>query len=52
VLGFAGGIVLFLVLLVVAWPLTQGPGRGFTIVLTCSLLGGAITYLLRRAHLR
>ena len=51
-LGLIGGIVLFLLLLVVAYPLTQGPGRGFVIVAACSLLGGTLTFVLRRLNLR
>jgi hypothetical protein len=51
-LGAIGGVVLFLLLLLVAYPLTQGPGRGFVIVAGCSLLGGTATFILRRLNLR
>jgi hypothetical protein len=51
-LGAIGGIVLFVLLLLVAYPLTQGPGRGFVIVAACSLLGGTVTFILRRLSLR
>jgi len=44
--------VLFLLLLLVAYPLTQGPGRGFAIVVACALLGGTVTFVLRRLTLR
>jgi hypothetical protein len=51
-LGLIGGIILFVILLVVAHPLTQGPGRGFVIVAACALLGGTITFIIRRLQLR
>ena len=51
-LGAIGGVVLFLILLLVAYPLTQGPGRGFVIVVACALLGGTVTFVLRRLNLR
>ena len=52
VLGLGAGLVLWLVLALAGAALSQGPGRGFTIVLVCGLLGSALTYLLRRQHLR
>jgi len=39
-------------LLLVAYPLTQGPGRGFVIVAGCALIGGTVTFVLRRLSLR
>ena len=51
-LGGIGGIVLFVLMLLVAYPLTQGPGRGFAIVVGCALLGGTVTFVLRRLNLR
>lgn len=51
-LGLIFGFVVFLLLLLVAYPVTQGPGRGFVIIAVSGLFGSALVFLLRRTYLR